>query len=521
MQGSVGDSLQRNSKRSSLRFAYIDSDGRGHLPIHDAAHVRNALARFGQTFFESEAKARTAWGRILRAAKRFGIEHQGAMPKPKVREASEGYKRTRTAAATPLSPSPVSNHGGGEKGIATCAVAIAGDEAPEWVELIPAGHFSAVDGRGPFANADPERVIAASVAKMPQVGLVLDYDHSTDLAAPEGRPAPAAGWIKDFKVAGGAIFARIEWTQEAAAAVKDKKYRYVSPVFEHDKDGNVSRILRAALTNNPALVELPALAAAKGAEGRVARMEPDEKPKLSEIMEALEKVHPGASHRKLMKAAAALMMDDDDDDDDDGERMMDDEGDGAPDNPYQDESAEQMARRHEEEMSRASEGERAEMAKTHAAERERFAKRVRGLEHKPETSEMKGEKSVHAAIAKHPMVVKMASELNDLRLKQARKTAETAVDTAIRDGRLIPSQRDWAVEYCMAEPRGFEKFLAAQPRILQSGADGTFTGRLGEAPKDQLSRSELQICARLGLDKDKFIAARERRLSRNAALEED
>src|SRR3954452_25131010 len=32
-------------------FAYIDSRGARRLPIHDAAHVRNALARFDQVAF--------------------------------------------------------------------------------------------------------------------------------------------------------------------------------------------------------------------------------------------------------------------------------------------------------------------------------------------------------------------------------------------------------------------------------------------------------------------------------------
>src|SRR5215469_10919079 len=145
------------------------------------------------------------------------------------------------------------------------AIPISTDDAPEWIELIPAGKFSAVDGRGPFENEDPDSIVAASIDRMPQVGLVLDYDHSTDLAAPEGRPSIAAGWIKQFKVERGAIFARIEWTVKAAEALRAKEYRYISPVFEHAKDGKVERILRAALTNNPALINLPAIASAQKA----------------------------------------------------------------------------------------------------------------------------------------------------------------------------------------------------------------------------------------------------------------
>jgi class 3 adenylate cyclase len=54
-------------------FAYIDSSGRRRLPIHDAAHVRNALARFNQVAFEDEDARDRARIRLLRAAKKHGI----------------------------------------------------------------------------------------------------------------------------------------------------------------------------------------------------------------------------------------------------------------------------------------------------------------------------------------------------------------------------------------------------------------------------------------------------------------
>ena len=64
-------------KRDRLRsnqFAYVDRDGGEHLPIHDEAHVRNAIARFNQTDFESIAAKERARKKILGAAKRHGIE---------------------------------------------------------------------------------------------------------------------------------------------------------------------------------------------------------------------------------------------------------------------------------------------------------------------------------------------------------------------------------------------------------------------------------------------------------------
>jgi class 3 adenylate cyclase len=54
-------------------FAYVDSRGRRRLPIHDASHVRNALARFNQVAFEDEAACDRARTRLLKAARKYRI----------------------------------------------------------------------------------------------------------------------------------------------------------------------------------------------------------------------------------------------------------------------------------------------------------------------------------------------------------------------------------------------------------------------------------------------------------------
>ena len=55
-------------------FAYVDKSGGEHLPIHDEEHVRNAIARFDQTAFESVEAKDKARRKVLAAAKRHGIE---------------------------------------------------------------------------------------------------------------------------------------------------------------------------------------------------------------------------------------------------------------------------------------------------------------------------------------------------------------------------------------------------------------------------------------------------------------
>jgi len=65
---------ETRDKLRSNQFAYVDSDGGEHLPLNDAAHVRNAIARFNQTEFESKAAKERARRKILAAADRFDIE---------------------------------------------------------------------------------------------------------------------------------------------------------------------------------------------------------------------------------------------------------------------------------------------------------------------------------------------------------------------------------------------------------------------------------------------------------------
>src|SRR5256885_1063825 len=65
---------QDREKLDKRKFAYVDKEGEGHLPINDDEHVRNAMARFNQTEFESGTKKETARKKIVKAAKRRGIK---------------------------------------------------------------------------------------------------------------------------------------------------------------------------------------------------------------------------------------------------------------------------------------------------------------------------------------------------------------------------------------------------------------------------------------------------------------
>jgi phage I-like protein len=151
-------------------------------------------------------------------------------------------------------------------GIAALSVALI---TPPWgvdynVQLLPDGEFASNDGRPGSMDGVTcklwrldESIARALLADLDKrsVPLVVDYEHQTRDAAVNGQPAPAAGWIASYIYRpGSGLYAKVDWTERAAAYIKAGEYRYISPVFSFNrKTGAVARLLHAALTNTPAL----------------------------------------------------------------------------------------------------------------------------------------------------------------------------------------------------------------------------------------------------------------------------
>ena len=67
-------SARSRDRLPKSKFAYVDSKGEGHLPIEDESHVRNAMARWNQTNFETATAKEQARKKIVAAARKHGIE---------------------------------------------------------------------------------------------------------------------------------------------------------------------------------------------------------------------------------------------------------------------------------------------------------------------------------------------------------------------------------------------------------------------------------------------------------------
>ncbi|WP_315742823.1 MULTISPECIES: phage protease [unclassified Bradyrhizobium] len=136
-----------------------------------------------------------------------------------------------------------------------------GAAAPEWIMLLPIGQggvVATVDGRGPYRVLDANK-LAAQAQALHAGRIPIDENHATDLAAPEGRPAPARGWATQLEVRADGIYGRVEWSEPGAALLAERAYRFISPVLIHDKTGAVLDMPRASLTNTPNLRGMAAL----------------------------------------------------------------------------------------------------------------------------------------------------------------------------------------------------------------------------------------------------------------------
>ncbi len=138
-----------------------------------------------------------------------------------------------------------------------------GDEPPDVVQLLPRGpKLQGIDGRA-WTLPDPAKLVEAFNAG--RLDLPVDINHATQLKAAKGDEAPAVGWITALEARNGELFGRVGWTKRGAQALRDRDYRYVSPVFRFDANGVVTAMRGAGLVNSPNF-DMPALNAAQSAE---------------------------------------------------------------------------------------------------------------------------------------------------------------------------------------------------------------------------------------------------------------
>lgn len=302
-------------------------------------------------------------------------------------------------------------------------------QAPVWVELTPPGEFFGRDGRGPY-RSDVESILDAFHAMgMP---LPIDYEHQSSQATKNGQPAPAAGWVHELQSReGGAIWGRVEWTARGGKMVADHEYRYLSPEFMHLQDGTVVALASAGLTNKPNLY-LTALN--RQADGDGASTSTHMRKAMDELIERLRYMLNLPVTSTPEEIAGHL------------QRLMD-----------QLQAPATAAMR--QQLGLAA---NAGLAELITAAHGRL-----GAEPDP---------ARYVRRAEHDAV---AGELAAMKLERAEHAVQQAVEGAMREGRLLPTQKDWAVAYCRQDPAGFGKWREAAPVVAPLGEVATHARAAG------------------------------------------
>ena len=339
-----------------------------------------------------------------------------------------------------------------------CAAALTGaGDARQWVHLMPAGSVTARDGRR--WTVDAEAVVAHTIARAGDTDIVIDYEHQSQLAESNGQPAPAAGWIKQIEVRSGGVWGLVRWTTRARELLKTKEYRYLSPTFTHDDEGNVQLIVSAALTNLPAL-DMTALATISTKMPQANKMTILEK--LGRLLGLAKDADEGAAMDKVQSLIDQTT--------------------------------------HHAALTKA-------LAIDPTAKADEQLAAARALLDKANKAEAIGKPPDPdpAAYVPREEFTALAKTLAELQTAQANTAATAAVDQAVSAGKVTPSTRSWAERYAQSDLEGFLAYCQAAPVIVAPGEAGWPLPGDGNS----LAAHEVAICKMTGITEKAYLAQRD------------
>lgn len=174
------------------------------------------------------------------------------------------------------------------------------------VRLLPLGLVHST--KGDFLVDDESfRLIRCKFMER-QLQIPIDYEHQTL----KDMQAPAAGWVKDIVLKSDGIYGAVDWTERAAEYLKNREYKYISPVVTlRSTDKKAVGLHSAALTNTPSIDAMTPIACSdkpSGAEGGADQERAEDSGKDTfEALAALLQLDPSATVEDIYKAVAALL----------------------------------------------------------------------------------------------------------------------------------------------------------------------------------------------------------------------
>jgi phage I-like protein len=320
---------------------------------------------------------------------------------------------------------------------------------PEWILLLPVGRVELLDRPEPL-QVDRESLGAMVEAfRSRGVDLVIDYEHQSL----QGRQAPAAGWIKDLKDRADGLWARVEWTVQAQEYLRNREYRYFSPVLQLDPESRKPlALMQVGLTNVPAIKRLPPL---------VAKWEAGEK----ESAEASGQNPQGNDEGKgeeVEKLKEILGLTADAEDEAAWSGML-------------------------------------ELCRDLAA----------ALKLPEEATAAQILEAAKALRSEAQRLQEVEEELRQIKSQKAAETTAQAVEEALKAGKITPAQKGWALEYYRQDPAGFQTFVAQAPQVVPIGRELRLLGE-DDRTAGNMAPEELVLCRSLNLSPEQYLKAKAR-----------
>jgi len=326
-----------------------------------------------------------------------------------------------------------------------------------WQQLLPAGHFTAIDGR-PFDvaggqwfidAATAERLIARTAAAAND--LVIDYEHQTLYSEQNGQPAPAAGWFKSEMEwrEGSGLWIKPRWTPRALDFIKNGEYRYLSAVFPYDKQtGQPLALHSAALVNRPGIDGMQAVEALRGQMN----LKPTETPAMNETL------------RKLLAQLGIELSD--------GDTLTDDQGAAA--------LSALTALKAQATQTNTLEGEVAALkAQAGSVDLSKYVPAV----------------TYNALVTAHA-ALKAGTET---------ESAERLIADARKEGKVLAAEQDYLTQF--AEQQGvaaLKGLIDARPAVAALKGTQTEEKAPPASPQGGLTQEELAVCKATGISPEQF-----------------
>lgn len=306
-----------------------------------------------------------------------------------------------------------------------------------WMLLFKAGWGELAGGVKYLVDKTAFDLVQRHVAGMGNE-VVFDYEHQTL----KDVEAPAAGWIKELAWEDGVgIKARVEWNEKAAEYLAKNEYRYFSPVFFVRKsDRRIYGLHSSALTNTPKTKHLTPILAKLEAGLDQSKEEPMDRKQLIAALGLKE----DATDAEILAAVAKL-----------GIAVPDEDTRGI--------------------VSKAV---------------------LSALDLEDDANESTVVASINV-LKQEKQTSVSAAEFQALKNDLAARDARDAVSAAIAKGKVIPAQKDWALDYATKDPDGFAQYVAKAPQAVPVDK---LPGKTEIVQTGELTQTDLAVAGQMDLD---------------------